>query len=73
MTTKLNRAKQSIRDQKRQSKALRKALIKGREIVRTCCPSCDYDEAEGDLLNHCDKCCRRITRDLYIHLLTSHE
>jgi hypothetical protein len=25
------------------------------------CPHCDYDEAEGGLMNHCDACCRRVT------------
>ena len=25
------------------------------------CPSCDYDEAEGGLVCHCDKCCFRVT------------
>lgn len=25
------------------------------------CRSCDYDEAEGGLVNHCDACCRRVT------------
>lgn len=25
------------------------------------CSSCEYDEAEGDLVNHCDKCCREVT------------
>lgn len=25
------------------------------------CRGCEYDEADGALFNHCDKCCRRIT------------
>lgn len=25
-----------------------------------CHQGCDYDEAEGGLLNHCDRCCRKI-------------
>lgn len=33
-------------------KELRKALAG--------CSRCDYDEAEGGLLDHCDKCCRNI-------------
>jgi hypothetical protein len=24
------------------------------------CPHCEFDEAEGDLIDHCDRCCRRI-------------
>lgn len=28
----------------------------------TGCPHCEYDEADGGLFNHCDDCCRRITR-----------
>lgn len=22
------------------------------------CSGCDFDEAEGDICNHCDKCCK---------------
>ena len=29
--------------------------------VEKSCGHCDYDEAEGGLLNHCPACCHRIT------------
>lgn len=35
-----------------------------KKILSTCCPHCEYDEAEGGLINHCDKCCRRIVTKL---------
>ncbi len=25
------------------------------------CSCCEYDEADGVLMNHCDKCCREVT------------
>jgi methionyl-tRNA synthetase len=28
------------------------------------CPHCEYDEAEGGLVNHCDVCCRKIVGEL---------
>lgn len=28
--------------------------------VTNSCGACDYDEAEGGLVNHCPKCCHRI-------------
>jgi len=31
------------------------------------CPHCDYDEAEGGLLNHCDACCRKIVTALWAY------
>lgn len=30
-----------------------------------CHQGCDYDEAEGGLLNHCEDCCRKITAQAY--------
>ena len=27
------------------------------------CSRCDFDEAEGDLVSHCDACCRKIVTD----------
>lgn len=30
------------------------------EILGTSCRKCDFDEAEGVLIDHCDECCRRI-------------
>lgn len=39
-------------DKEKADEALRKAL-EG-------CSGCEYDEAEGGLINHCNKCCREI-------------
>lgn len=25
------------------------------------CPQCTWDEAEGGLVDHCNRCCRRVT------------
>ena len=36
-----------------------------RKLSETCCGHCDYDEAEGGLMDHCDKCCRKITTKLW--------
>lgn len=34
-----------------------------REVVGTTrCSQCEYDEAEGAILNHCASCCHRITQ-----------
>lgn len=38
------------------------ALVK---LSESCCRECDYDEAGGGLVNHCDRCCRRITSGLF--------
>lgn len=29
-----------------------------------CCGHCQYEEAEGALIRHCDKCCRKIVAEL---------
>lgn len=31
-----------------------------RKLLGGCC-RCEYDEAEGGIMNHCDACCRKIT------------
>lgn len=31
-----------------------------RDLLRGC-GHCDYDEAEGGLVDHCDACCRKVT------------
>jgi hypothetical protein len=36
-----------------------------RSVLRSSCVLCDFDEAEGDVINHCDVCCRRITTELW--------
>lgn len=33
-----------------------------RMLIVTQCSQCDYDEAEGGLVDHCDECCRKVTR-----------
>ena len=37
-----------------------------RDVLRGC-PHCEYDEAEGGLINHCDMCCRKITSMIWQH------
>jgi hypothetical protein len=44
----------------------RHALMPLRALDNTC-PHCDYDEAEGALVNHCDACCRKIVRELWAY------
>ena len=34
-------------------------------LNETTCGHCEYDEAEGLLINHCDKCCRKIIRQIF--------
>ncbi len=34
------------------------------------CSWCDHDEAEGDLIDHCDSCCRKVTTAAYAALTT---
>jgi len=32
-------------------------------VVAACkisCERCEFDESEGELIDHCDRCCRRI-------------
>jgi hypothetical protein len=36
-----------------------------RLIMDTCCPHCEYDEAEGGLVNHCSTCARKIVGELH--------
>ena len=31
------------------------------------CPHCEYDEAEGGLVSHCDSCCRKIVTELWAY------
>lgn len=44
-------------------------LEKLKQLLRNGCSACDFDEAEGYLLNHCDKCCREITTLAYEMLI----
>lgn len=39
-------------------------------LVDGCHRDCNYDEAEGGLVNHCDACCRKITTDLFELIVT---
>jgi hypothetical protein len=36
-----------------------------RRLREGCHSGCDYDEAEGGIINHCPNCCTKITRDAY--------
>lgn len=38
---------------------------RARKVLQTCCPHCDYDEAEGILLDHCKDCCHKIVTELW--------
>jgi len=40
-------------------------LRQAKTLAETQCKSCDYDEAEGYLFNHCDTCCRAIATTLW--------
>jgi hypothetical protein len=31
------------------------------------CSSCEYDEAEGDLINHCEKCRAELMRFMFLN------
>lgn len=61
MTSKLNRQKDANRKMRRVMRDQRKALVALKTSVENSCSQCDYDEAEGFLVNHCAKCCHRIT------------
>ena len=43
-----------------------RAFLQALIALDTCCMRCDYDEAEGALVNHCDACCRKIVRALWL-------
>lgn len=34
-------------------------------VLWSSCGKCDHDEAEGGVVDHCDKCCRRIVTELH--------
>ena len=36
-----------------------------RDRLENGCHGCDFDEAEGGLMNHCDECCRWLTEHAY--------
>jgi hypothetical protein len=42
-----------------------RAVLQATVAVELCCSKCDYDEAEGALINHCDACCRVIVQKLW--------
>jgi protein gp37 len=46
---------------RRLTKDWRKPVKWNREAASKCCGFCDYDEAEGDLIQQCSKCARRQT------------
>ena len=42
------------------------AYVVGRlSLAMDGCSACDYDEAKGGLINHCDACCRKVTAEAY--------
>ena len=41
-----------------------RAILGALEELDRRCMQCDYDEAEGGLISHCDKCCRKIVAEL---------
>lgn len=47
-------------------------LIEFKAEVTKACRGCDYDEAEGGLVNHCPNCCKRIATAAwaFVHGLT---
>lgn len=51
---------------KAQNAALVAAAERAREILGTTCGQCDIDEAEGVLLDHCEKCCHKIVSGMWI-------
>ena len=45
---------------------------RARKVLKnTHCMKCEYDEAEGDLLNHCHSCLRKIVSDMWCAFLLS--
>lgn len=54
----------------RDIQALMKRFIKQLEEG---CSTCEFDEAEGGLMDHCDKCCRQITTMAYEILVINME
>jgi len=50
--------------------AMKKVALARAVLQDTCCNTCEYDEAEGVLLNHCGKCCREIVTKLWKELMT---
>lgn len=34
-------------------------------LLESGCPNCEFDEAEGELVNHCAECQKAIVTDLY--------
>lgn len=61
MTTKLNHQKAASRNLRRVVRDQRALLVRLKKSVDESCGKCDYDEAEGGLVNHCPECCHRIT------------
>jgi len=39
------------------------------DLLENGCSGCDFDEAEGGLMNHCSDCCRKITTLAYYLLV----
>ena len=65
MTSKLNRQKQKTRAYRVEFQNQRRLLKAARRELVSSCGHCDFDEAEGELMNHCAACKTRIVRTLY--------
>lgn len=65
MTSKLNRQKAKTRAYRAEFQNQRRLLKELRNVVSSSCGRCDFDEAEGELMNHCADCRARIVRTFY--------
>ena len=56
-------------EESRQRDHLQKELDSIKTILRDAlkgCGKCDWDEAEGALFDHCEECCRNVTREAFM-------
>lgn len=50
----------------RRQKSLQRLFNRARKkLTATSCMACDYDEAEGILIDHCKECCHKIVREMW--------
>lgn len=61
-------ADQWIADKEIKEVKLKKAFM---DLLTIGCGTCRYDEAEGGLDDHCDKCCRKIATAAYEIFVTN--
>ena len=69
MTSKLNRQKQKTRAYRDEFQNQRRLLKAARRELVSHCGHCDFDEAEGGLIDHCGDCKTRIVTALYALLI----